>query len=86
MNAMKKINPKAVWVAQAWQDNPRTKMIENLKTGDLLILDLHSECRPQWGDTSSEWYRKNGYGQHNWITACYLTLAEMSDYMGKWMP
>lgn len=30
MKAMKKANPKAVWVAQAWQANPRPKMIENL--------------------------------------------------------
>ena len=53
MKAMKKANPKAVWVAQAWQANPRPKMIENLKAGDLLILDLTSECRPQWGDSTS---------------------------------
>lgn len=83
MNAMKKINPKAVWVAQAWQDNPRTKMIENLKTGDLLILDLHSECRPQWGDTSSEWYRKNGYGQHNWIYCMLLNFGGNVGLHGK---
>ena len=49
MKAMKKTNPDAVWVAQAWQDNPRTSMIEHLEAGDLLVLDLHSECRPQWG-------------------------------------
>ena len=49
MKAMKKTNPDAVWVAQAWQDNPRTPMIEHLEAGDLLVLDLHSECRPQWG-------------------------------------
>lgn len=83
MNAMKKINPKAVWVAQAWQDNPRTKMIENLKTGDLLILDLHSECRPQWGDTSSEWYRKDGYGQHNWIYCMLLNFGGNVGLHGK---
>lgn len=83
MNAMKKINPKAVWVTQAWQDNPRTKMIENLKTGDLLILDLHSECRPQWGDTSSEWYRKDGYGQHNWIYCMLLNFGGNVGLHGK---
>lgn len=37
---MKKANPKAVWVAQAWQANPRQKMIENLPAGDLIVLDL----------------------------------------------
>ena len=46
---MKKNNPKAVWVAQAWQANPRSQMIENLKAGDMIVLDLFSESRPQWG-------------------------------------
>ena len=36
--AMKKANPKAVWVIQAWQANPRQKMIENLPAGDLIVL------------------------------------------------
>ncbi len=49
MQAMKKNNPKAVWVAQAWQANPRSQMIENLKAGDMIVLDLFSESRPQWG-------------------------------------
>ena len=40
MQAMKKNNPKAVWVAQAWQANPRSQMIENLKAGDMIVLDL----------------------------------------------
>ena len=34
MQAMKKNNPKAVWVAQAWQANPRPQMIGNLEAGD----------------------------------------------------
>lgn len=40
MAAMKRANPKAVWVVQGWGENPRPKMIENLKRGDLLVLDL----------------------------------------------
>lgn len=38
--AMKSANPKAVWVIQAWGANPRSKMIENLPAGDLMVLDL----------------------------------------------
>ena len=83
MKAMKKANPKAVWVAQAWQANPRPKMIENLKAGDLLILDLTSECRPQWGDSTSEWYRKNGYGQHDWIYCMLLNYGGNVGLHGK---
>lgn len=83
MRAMKKSNPKAVWVAQAWQANPRTQMIENLNAGDMLVLDLHSECRPQWGDPSSEWYRKNGYGQHEWLYCMLLNFGGNIGLHGK---
>ncbi len=66
MDAMKRVNPKAVWVIQGWTENPREAMIENIKKGDLLILDLFSECRPMWG-IESLWKRDNGYGKHEWL-------------------
>ena len=66
MAAMKKANPKAVWVVQGWTENPRPEMMENLKSGDLLILDLFSECRPMWG-IPSIWKRDEGYGKHQWL-------------------
>ncbi len=66
MNAMKKVNHKAVWVVQGWTENPRPEMIKNLKNGDLLILDLFSECRPMWG-IPSIWKREKGYEQHDWL-------------------
>ena len=40
MAAMKKANPEAVWIIQAWQANPREEMIASLNQGDLLVLDL----------------------------------------------
>jgi alpha-N-acetylglucosaminidase len=67
MQAMKKVNPKAVWVIQGWTENPREEVIQNLRQGDLLILDLFSECRPMWGMKPSLWYREKGYGKHNWL-------------------
>jgi len=66
MGAMKAVNPKAVWVLQGWSENPRTSMIEALEPGDLLILDLFSECRPMWG-IPSLWQRENGFGDHDWV-------------------
>lgn len=83
MKAMKKANPKAVWVAQAWQANPHGKMIENLEAGDLLVLDLNSECRPQWGDPSSDWHRKNGYEQHDWVYCMLLNFGGNVGLHGK---
>lgn len=66
LKAMKKVNPKAVWVIQGWTENPRPAMIEHINTGDLLILDLFSECRPMWG-IPSIWKRDKGYEQHEWL-------------------
>lgn len=81
--AMKKANPKAVWVAQAWQANPRRKMIENLPAGDLIVLDLFSESRPQWGDPESTWYRKEGFGQHDWLYCMLLNYGGNVGLHGK---
>lgn len=65
MAAMKRANPKAVWVVQGWTENPRPEMIDGLKAGDLLVLDLFSECRPMFG-APSVWRRPDGYGKHLW--------------------
>lgn len=65
MAAMKRANQKAVWVVQGWGENPRPKMIENLKRGDLLVLDLFSECQPMFNAPGVS-QRTNGYGQHLW--------------------
>ncbi len=81
--AMKKANPKAIWVAQAWQANPRQKMIENLPAGDLIVLDLFSESRPQWGDPSSTWHRKEGFGKHDWLYCMLLNYGGNVGLHGK---
>lgn len=66
LTAMKAVNPKATWVIQGWTENPRPEMIKNLNNGDILILDLFSECRPMWG-IPSIWKREKGYEQHDWL-------------------
>ena len=81
--AMKKANPKAVWVAQAWQANPRQKMIENLPAGDLIVRDLFAESRPPWGDPESTWYRKEGVGKHDWLYCMLLNYGGNVGLHGK---
>ncbi len=66
MEAMKAANPKAKWVVQGWTENPREEMLASIEPGDLLILDLFSECRPMWG-IPSIWQREGGYGEHQWL-------------------
>lgn len=74
MGAMKRVNPKATWVIQGWTENPREAMVESMKQGDLLILDLFSECRPMWG-IPSIWKRDNGYMHHNWLYCMLLNFG-----------
>lgn len=83
MKAMKKANPEAVWVCQAWQANPRPQMIEALEAGDLLVLDLFSESRPMWGEKDSPWYREQGYGKHNWLYCMLLNFGGNVGMHGK---
>lgn len=83
MKAMKKVNPKAVWVAQAWQDCPHPAMISRLKRGDLLVLDLFSESRPQWGDSTSTWFRPQGFDGHDWAYCMLLNYGGNVGLHGK---
>ena len=66
MKEMKLVNPDAVWVIQGWQENPRDELIGNLAKGDVVILDLFSECRPKWG-IASIFQNDKGYGKHEWL-------------------
>ncbi len=66
LRAMKRANSEAVWVVQGWTENPRQEMLDSVPAGDILVLDLFSECRPMWG-IPSLWQRKDGYGQHGWL-------------------
>lgn len=66
MAAMKRCNPEARWVIQGWTENPRPQLLSAVNPGELVILDLFSECRPMWG-IPSVWKRDNGYEDHDWL-------------------
>ena len=67
LEAMKKASPEAVWVLQAWSENPRDEMLAALPKGDVLVLDLFSESRPKWGQKESFWYNEKGFQGHDWL-------------------
>lgn len=83
MGAMKAVNPNAKWVAQAWGACPYPDMISDLRNGDMLVLDLYSENRPQWGDPSSTWYRKDGFNGHDWAYCMLLNFGGNVGLFGK---
>ena len=76
--AMKKANPKATWVCQGWSENPRPEMLQAIEPGDVIFLDLFSECRPMWG-MPSLWYKENGYEEHDW---CFCLLENFGANIG----
>lgn len=67
----------------AWQVNPRSELIKDLKKGELIVLDLFSESRPQWGDPKSTWYRKNGFDGHDWLYCMLLNYGGNVGLHGK---
>ena len=73
LNAMKRCNSDAVWVAQGWQGNPNREMIEPIEKGDMLILDLHSESASQWEQ----------YGNHDWAYCMLLNFGGNVGLHGK---
>ncbi|MFI3295131.1 MAG: alpha-N-acetylglucosaminidase [Rikenellaceae bacterium] len=81
--AMKEASEGAKWVIQAWQNNPQPAMIEAIPAGELIVLDLFSESRPQWGDMQSTWYREGGYGAHDWIYCMLLNFGGNTGMYGK---
>lgn len=76
--AMKQANPKSKWVCQGWSENPRPEMLETLAPGEVIFLDLFSECRPQWG-APSIWFKEEGYGAHDW---CFCLLENFGANIG----
>ena len=97
MLAMKSVNPKAVWVIQGWTENPRPQMVDGMKAGDLLVLDLFSECRPMFGAPSifcgrpsmntfqaSSWSKmKNYYDPADTRNAAQLMNSVAEKYRGN---
>lgn len=81
--AMKRNNPEAAWVVQAWGANPRAAMMKSIPQGDLLVLDLYSESRPQWGDPQYKYGRKNGFDGHGWLYCMLLNFGGNVGLHGK---
>lgn len=81
--AMKRNNPKAVWVIQAWGANPRPAMMKSIPGKDMLVLDLYSESRPQWGDPDYQYGRKNGFDGHDWLYCMLLNFGGNVGLHGK---
>lgn len=75
--AMKRANPDAVWVSQGWNENPNPQLLKGVKKGDIVVLDLASEIKPNWGDpeSPSPYKRADGYDGHDWMWNMVLNFG-----------
>lgn len=75
--AMKRANHDAVWVIQGWNENPRAELLSGVAKGDITVLDLASEIKPNWGDPDSPSLTKraDGYGEHDWLFCMILNFG-----------
>lgn len=77
IGAMKRANPEAVWVAQGWQENPRTEILRSVAAADLIVLDLQTENRPMWST------REGGFHGHPWIFCELLNFGGNQGLYGR---
>lgn len=82
-SAMRKASPESVWVIQSWQNAPYPALVGDLPRGAIVVLDLSSEERPQWGDPQSVWYREQGFLGHDWIYCMLLNFGGNIGMYGK---
>ena len=76
-DAMKRANPESAWVIQGWNENPRAQIYDQIPKGDIVVLDLASEIKPQWGDpdTPSKTPRPTGYDGQDWLWCMLLNFG-----------
>lgn len=84
LQAMRKVNPQAVWVLQGWQHNPVKELMEGLKPGETIILDLMACERPQWGGIKTSMFHKpEGHWNHQWIWCALPNFGGKTGLHGK---
>ena len=84
LQAMRKVNPQALWVLQGWQHNPVKELMEGVKPGETIILDLMACERPQWGGVKTSMFHKpEGHWNHQWIWCALPNFGGKTGLHGK---
>ena len=84
LQAMRKVNPQAVWVLQGWQHNPVKELMEGVKPSETIILDLMACERPQWGGVKTSMFHKpEGHWNHQWIWCALPNFGGKTGLHGK---
>jgi alpha-N-acetylglucosaminidase len=68
-DAMLQANPKAVWVLQGWEGNPKQGLLDGLSPGHTLILNMESD----------DWEKRKGFGGFPWV---WVVIDDYGDNTG----
>lgn len=69
---MLKVNPKAVWVLQGWQENPKQGLLDGLSADHVLILNMESD----------DWEKRKGFGGLRWVWGVISNFGENTGMFG----
>jgi alpha-N-acetylglucosaminidase len=72
---MRKYNPGATWVLQAWQVNPTDEFLRDLIKDNTLILDLR-------GENMSVWEERKGFNNFPWVWCIVSNFGEKNGLYG----
>jgi len=78
-NTMLQENPKAVWVLQGWQGNPKNELLDGLLRDRILVLNLEGgawEKRKGFNGSPWVWGVINNYGEN---TGMYGDLRQIAE-------
>ncbi len=77
LQAMRRATPGAVWVVQAWQENPNARMVAAMPFGSMLLLDLQAENCPMWKQ------RPELFSHQPWLYCMLLNFGGNVGLYGK---
>jgi alpha-N-acetylglucosaminidase len=71
-DSMLRTNPKAVWVQQGWQNNPKDQLLSGLLRDQVLILNMESQ----------DWETRKGFNGAPWVWGIINNFGENSGMFG----
>jgi len=81
-SSLLRCQPKAKWVFQAWEGNPKRELLRNIDPEHALVLDLWCESKPAWKQTEGfygipwVWCMIQNYGGKNGLFGDLRTVIE----------
>jgi alpha-N-acetylglucosaminidase len=71
-NSMLQANPRAIWVLQGWQENPKEELLNGLLRDQILVLNLESP----------DWEKRKAFNGSPWVWGIVNNFGENTGMFG----